>query len=808
MKNKLFTLSRRNQKGQVAIFVALIFQVIFIFFAILINVGLLVHHKINLQQSADLAAYYGAMKQAEMMNAISHVNFQMRQAWKLLTWRYRIVGSFGFQAWENRGQAPMSFPLALDFSRSSATRFMNSSAENKCPNGINILDVPFFCIGHGGFVSWLNNNENNCRIDCGHVSESASFIESVPLTVPYDNPWTGGISRSVNEYLKQANTRIEQLCDDLGPRNFVNLARFISAYGTEVQNKKKLIQMLGANLSAGVDRSVDLDGGLIKEGARKTFENNLTEANLSGKISFSTLNGLADEASGCRFSGASTDGQEGNGQFLTEIKFDVVQFFVHQCKTIGSRDVNSKNFLPASIYTDASFQDILSTLFPASMSAGDRANLKNTVLGTEYIVGYEKNPWCQVYYATKAESEPKIPFLPISKIRLSAVAAAKPFGGSIGPRYNAFWPTGEKKSSGGKKIDETLPERKLSGIPPGPLLVRYQSLIPNYANYVGDKKGLKDPWVAGAFEDILLHRQLDKSIDDLRISTRKEPLSGKAGDNRGLQKAEQWPDYSNWDATADPAAPTYDYIALSRTGTNSFLRDLELAVVAPTQFDLAYFSIDPDYYNNYYLKIKGGTAGPVTYTSSYSKLFSAAGNGPRLEEIRPDYGFNDQQLRDSAAEGFSVRHQIAVASQIVKNVNQTAIGSSKPNSEIFKFMPDKVGSLLTGWTFQDFSNYTGESGNNFPKQGPDNQNTMTFGKCHDIEWNDTSETGIERSFDSPVSKSLPPTPGNCVWGGRTGYSVKIISPSLIRSGAEPQDYGGNGGAASILNPIDENFFTF
>ncbi len=33
----------QNQKGQVAIFVALIFQVIFVFFAILINVGLLVH---------------------------------------------------------------------------------------------------------------------------------------------------------------------------------------------------------------------------------------------------------------------------------------------------------------------------------------------------------------------------------------------------------------------------------------------------------------------------------------------------------------------------------------------------------------------------------------------------------------------------------------------------------------------------------------------------------------------------------------------------------------------------------------------
>ena len=54
----------------------------YIFFALLINVGLLIHHKINLQHSTDLAAYYGAMKQAEEMNAIAHINFQMRQAWK------------------------------------------------------------------------------------------------------------------------------------------------------------------------------------------------------------------------------------------------------------------------------------------------------------------------------------------------------------------------------------------------------------------------------------------------------------------------------------------------------------------------------------------------------------------------------------------------------------------------------------------------------------------------------------------------------------------------------------------------------
>ncbi|MFN9066527.1 MAG: pilus assembly protein TadG-related protein, partial [Bdellovibrionales bacterium] len=45
----------KNKKGQVAIFIALLFQVLFLFFAMVVNVGLLVHHKINLQNSVDLA---------------------------------------------------------------------------------------------------------------------------------------------------------------------------------------------------------------------------------------------------------------------------------------------------------------------------------------------------------------------------------------------------------------------------------------------------------------------------------------------------------------------------------------------------------------------------------------------------------------------------------------------------------------------------------------------------------------------------------------------------------------------------------
>lgn len=811
MKNKFFTLTRRNQKGQVAIFVALIFQVIFVFFAILINIGLLVHHKINLQQSTDLAAYYGAMKQAELMNGIAHVNYQMRQAWKLLTWRYRVVGTFGFQDWS--GGQSITFPLSVSLGAAQTT-FNGLAAETtKCPSGVNILDVPFFCGGHSGFGSWKSTTENNCRLNCGHLQGFVTSINAIPLTGGFDTPYSGGVAGAVNSALNQANSQIADLCNELGPSGFASMAKYIIAYGAEVQKKKKLIQMLGASLSAAPNVMVDLNGGAVEAGATKTFDNNLTDANLKGKISFTTINGLTQGGGGCAFQGNPSDGADSNGQaqFLKEIKFQGIQFFIHQCT--GTSNTN-KNFVPISMYSDGTLQQISAGLFPASLSAADRANLTAAIVGTEFIIGYEKNPWCQVYYGAKAQAEPKIPFLPLSKIRLSAVSVAKPFGGTIGPRYHAYWPPGDITSSGGPKVDATLPERKFSGIPPGPPLVQYQALLPNYANYVGDVKGLKDAYVMAAFQDMLLYRPLNVSLSQLNISVGKEGRA-EATSFVGLQQPPPsgWPDYANWNNVSDPSVsnPNYDYLAKSKANGNSFLRDLEIAAIAPNQFDLNYYSIDPDFYNNYYSKIVGGPAGPMNFTASYSRLLSAArGNGPgSIQEINPDYGYNkDLESIPAIAKGFSVRHQIAVAANIVKVAPQRSTGFDRSNTDIFKFIPNKASSVLTGWTFQDFSHYVNTSGSNFPSVGPDLQNTMTFGKCNDANWNNTADSNIEKNFDTPVTTNLPPTPGNCVTGGRTGYSVKIVSPSMLRNGAPPQDYGGGGSVGPVANPIDNSFFTF
>ena len=57
-----------------------------------------------------MAAYYGAKQQAEVLNAMAHINYQMRQNWKLLAWRYRVLGTLVQDAGQHNSHPPGSLP--------------------------------------------------------------------------------------------------------------------------------------------------------------------------------------------------------------------------------------------------------------------------------------------------------------------------------------------------------------------------------------------------------------------------------------------------------------------------------------------------------------------------------------------------------------------------------------------------------------------------------------------------------------------------------------------------------------------------
>ncbi len=802
MKKPQFVLSRKNQKGQVAIFVALIFQILFVFFAILINVGLLVHHKINLQQSADLAAYYGAMKQAESLNAIAHINFQIRQAWKLLAWRYRIVGTFGFQRTNNPPASLPIFPIELKYGPPS--EMISSAAVNSgaCPVGggdtVNTATHPFFCISHGGMKGWRGgSNENGCKINCGLMTTGVPIIvNAIPnLGVVRDN----GVSASISTAIVNTNNALRSLCESVGNANINVLAKMILSYRREMMMRSQTLMMLAGNLSK--DKFLDLDGGEVLKGATNTFRNNLTEANLDSgtNLSFRTYNSLADPRCAMKTDLSLAGNKSETGEFLKRIEFNMIEFFIHDCgwrTSVPPTDPTNpagQAFRSGRIY-NAGLSDLSDGVADTpKINSIDQA-VKDEILrlvqidNDKYTTGYEKNPWCPAYYAVTASSEPMIPFLPLVKIKLNAKAVAKPFGGSVGPWYGRKWDRSAKNTQDdititdqNLQLDENLPVAKNIGSV-AVTKTQYARLLPNFSRYVGDTLGLSDPDYIGEYHSALLKR---------RPRSNPVPFSnGKVADTNPetntLSEPASWPSLTSWDNAFNVNDSNYDPLTKEPNDRDSYFRDLEVSAIAPNQFDLSYYSIDPDFYNNYYLRI----------SKNFGALKQSAQMGPDLVSyVRPDFGYSTKVYNKN---DFSVRHQMEIVKKTI-GTNSSGLSPKSNMLEAFFYLITNQSSLLTGWTFRNFTDF-----DTFPKDDIDSADgTMAFGRCKD-DWQ--KESGSPPGYGSPVdTPPLPPTPGNCVTGGRVGYSVKLVSPALLRATSPDQPLGGPGTSGKILNPIPADF---
>ena len=742
-KKPLFILSRKNQKGQVAIFVALIFQIIFIFFALLINVGLLVHHKINLQQSTDLAAYYGAMKQAEMLNVISHVNFQIRQAWKLLTWRYRVLGTFGMRELDS---------LVLPIQNLSSTTYTGSDA--KCGNsGINLNDVPAFCVAHTGFEDWKGPNtdtETSCNIGCNALTEGIGQQISRIRGVGSFSTSGASVGSAVNSAITASNTNLGDKCKRGTQFGARLLAKFVNAYRVDTNNRSQMIKLLLANLSGSKDMFLDLNGQKVFDGAQKTFQNNLTEANAASiKNTFNVLNGLSDDfgaGKDCKYDAAT-----GSSRLVSEIIFKYIAFYAMACRATAA---SASDFRFVNVYNGA-----LDAIIAEQLGV-DAAAITDAI-AAPLSLGFEKNPWCQSYYGVRASSEPKIPFLPLATIKLNAFAIAKPFGGSIGPMFYNKWDANSNSSVNGGRASQTdkmMPWRDPAGASTNMTTAAEVTL--NYSRYVGDQKGSADVAHIGMYHDLL-------------IGTSK-----KIGTH--------WSASPKLDMWNNIGTIGNDSLA-SGSAEAATVRNLEVSVIAPNQFDLTYYSIEPDFYNNYYLnKLDNGSNS--NGLRLIDKLSTNTGVSSASVFAR-DYGF------DSATSKFSILDQLRVVQNITRGLPAPA-GSPKTTLSAIPISP---ASLLTGWTFMNLTNEAGYT--TFPDKSQNT--TMPFGTCND---KDDLNSQYKSISDASASAPKPPTPGNCVTGGRTGYSVKIISSEAING--QQKDIGGQGTSGPIQNPVPSAFLSF
>ncbi len=439
-------------RGQMAIFVALIFQVLFVFFAMVINIGLLVHDKINLQNSVDLAAYYAASKQAEVLNALGHINFQIRQSYKLLAYRLRVVGGFGY----------IGHP-AHDFYPGAYTESLHTAPIGE-GSSVLIAEQPAVCITHRQWKDFADGErESLCRSATNVVTE----IPSVPVIFAL-NP----LNAATSNYIEQIKQQIGETCRRGGLANWRYAAMINYIFKRDVAKRKVGFLTLATSLAQTETNFKDLDGNDVKEGVIKTLTKNLTAGNRSG------LSGEEIYFYNSLGSGA----QNSRPQWIAEQTINpIIRYILHQTPQGTSC---------------ANYFETIST-FPSDVNIADPGGAFRMYIGepantdiNHSSKGFEKNPWHMAYVAVRAKTTPRLPFSPFGgAVELKAVAFAKPFGGRIGPWETVSWQRGADKSNPGARAIDPLAVPRNDRLQPSGNMAQDTIFLPNYSKYPGDKFG-------------------------------------------------------------------------------------------------------------------------------------------------------------------------------------------------------------------------------------------------------------------------------------------------------------------------------
>lgn len=747
MNNHRSTITNQlsNQKGQVALFVALIFQVLFVFFAMIVNVGLLVHHKINLQNSVDLAAYYGATKQAEMMNAIGHVNYQIRQSWKLLNFRYNQLGSAGAI-----GTSPNYAPYTPNPSPGRI------QFEDDGPYGGAANASPIFCIPYAPVKGIIDVTENYClnlaaqNIPLPQTPAGVSGLGAVLF---------GNLYSAMATAAAQMRNQAQKGCERVFAVNWMTLATYIQLYKMDIRNRKQLLFALANRLSK--PDPTDIDGESIRQGVYKTLLKNLTmQSQESLKSAFGESGqGTGGEKVQFEYLNSLTGSECGEGASEIEPPKWLSEIFVFPFYVAADAKCNGSSFLEfsASFFNTGSNVLIpenvmrfytgqagmgMSTLEQIRDYVTEFGTSNPTVQMYRTSLGVEKNPWCVAYSGVAAKVTPKIPFSPLGDVTLTAKAFAKPFGGRIGPWYSRLWPQNSKSSdmnqvlNPSQLVDRLLPIRvnPTTNVNVNPQQYASQRRIyPNHSRYLGDEIGVTSN---------LTMSQFGKAI---------HAQAGPIGINLGwtehtFDENFDQPNNGNgdplmWDKVANTAPP---------------LRNIEIAAVAPDQFDISTYSIDPDFYNNYLRRIEKG------YGSQFN--FMLRGDlGSRMKG-------SDEEKR------FSIRNQIEI------NAGLKPGGVIDTASKLTYYL-NKIGQVLTGWQQTSPDSYIFPT-DKFAKCGVNQDDPMFLVKQDDQENLYTS--------------------GSCKAGGRTGYSVKLVDGKFlaneVNGSGKSYELGGPGVTGNILNP--------
>ncbi|MFN8846364.1 MAG: hypothetical protein ACK5W9_05900, partial [Bdellovibrionales bacterium] len=625
--------------------------------------------------------------------------------------------------------------------------------------------LPRFCITYAPheLQNGTESNENSCR-----EMHRASVV-NLPNPNVLQIPGFFGFGTLVSQAIGNALTQIQNRCVYVGTANYVYGGKFISAHNYDSQERAYVMSYLATGLSAQSDNFYEIDGGSARDGIEKTLSKNLTDANRAN-VSVKVLNGLAQGA--CAATGARIGSellQNTAPGWLVPVEvypvwryYDCATSNLNTSPIVGqqARQLAAGDANKPALFDNPALPGALRTAYN---------DLQNLLGARPVLTGFEKDPWCMAYVGVKAEARPKIPFMPLSDVTIRAEAYAKPFGGRIGPWYTNNW---NPQQFGDTRIISTsnnlgLPGRTEligdSSSAGGVRVIDANNLVnidspawaANISRFPGDTLGWASERVLAFFHRAIRSLQTNPGSAYSRLYDGQTlPFPMGADQQISLRFYEAVIFNPNPSAASNFPLDQLSWDLSSNTAPK--LRLLEIAAVAPDLFDMAYYSIDPDFHTNYYQKIE--------QHRSRRSGFSAT------RTIPGDLGSRFGPSTSTELQKFNVFDQIRIQ-RMVGNADALNSDVSMP------YLAKNPAHLLNSWSADsivDFSN-----------------NVTKFGNCV------VPATGAagNQPFETPL---LPGTPGNCIYGGRVGYSVKLVGRGHLQDPA--LELGGQGVSGPIRNP--------
>ncbi len=429
--NQAATVKKRNgQEGQLTIFLAIVMLILITLLAFIINVGLFVKAKINLQNSVDSAAFAGAAVQARQLTTIGHLNWELRNTYKEWLFKYYVLGQLSLNKTKlTGGNLPFTgrhrqyVPGKMNFRQDpfSTTALMDNTGTSEADP----YNAPSVCIHFG--------NDDICQ------------VYKVPGIPRFDPVGLPGISEHHEAFVNVLDQEKSKDCSVRSNLNF--MTALLWTYGTE------------KDIPGGSTIAVDRPGAWVQ-----SMELAIRVRNMEHLVNSPPIAKICNTGTGCTApTGLANTGatpyhertirayESGIRNLSNEMQETFALYELSPTpKTYGTNTL-SGSLYPSDVekyYLDLKVMPVNYVIFfttfvttPGSYSGGVTSSAqcdssKTALPVPGYITGFAKNPNMLTYYAVKGEARFAglfFPFTASDGVLLKAYSAAKPFGGRIGP---------------------------------------------------------------------------------------------------------------------------------------------------------------------------------------------------------------------------------------------------------------------------------------------------------------------------------------------------------------------------------------